>query len=88
MQRLKIILRYLFLLACVTGFLLLGWQQNTSARPSEQATHAVKLVKVKKSVEHTDKLSSFSPDKTYKPGDLVIKGGAIYEVQARPYGGH
>lgn len=81
------ILGYLAIVVCSCLLLLGGWHQTATSRPSQARTRAVKLVKVTGDVKHPDQLKMFSPDKTYHPGDLVVKDHHIYRVQARPYGG-
>ncbi|GEO66812.1 hypothetical protein [Levilactobacillus spicheri] len=78
MQRLQTGLKYGLILVCMLGFMWLGDQrQDTAAKPAQDVT----LVKRSKNIAHTDQLTTYSPDKTYRDGQMVIKNGQIYEVQ-------
>lgn len=73
------VLGYGTLLLCILGFLVLGWQQQSA--PATQQPQAVTLIKRQQTTPHSDQASNYSPDKTYRSGDLVVKNGQLYEVK-------
>jgi len=86
MKRLKKMATYGLLLACMIGFLFMGWHQN--ANTTQQPIQTVKLVKYHDPNIKSDRVSNYSPDKTYQTGDLVVKNGHIYEVQVPASAAH